>query len=172
MTDAAPDRPEWWAAGSALPPGVRGYTREEATASVGDGWRELAAAGWDAATAAAATVVQVKEEFARLRIYVEHRGHQDPAIAQRLRTQLAAIEHTSARVCEACGRPGRVWGETEEERARISDATGRRWIWLKTLCAGCGYRFYYEQARGWPEIRGEWRPEVDEDDVEFDGEQW
>ena len=172
MTDAAPDRPEWWAAGSALPPGVRGYTREEATASVGDGWRELAAAGWDAATAAGAKVAQVKEKWARLRIYVDHGSHQDAVVAQRLRARLAAIELASSRVCEACGRPGRVWGETDEERARISDATGRRWIWLKTLCGDCAYRFYYAGARGWAAIRGEWQPEIDEDDVEPDGEEW
>ena len=172
MTDAAPDRPEWWAAGSALPPGVRGYTKEEAMASIGDGWRELAAAGWDAATAAGSQIVQVKEKFAHLVIYVEHPGYQDPTVAQRLRTQLAAIEHTSARVCEACGRPGRVWGETDEERARISNATGRRWIWLKTLCGDCGYRFYYDGARGWAEIRGEWRPDAADDDIDPDGDLW
>ncbi|MDE3152808.1 MAG: hypothetical protein KGL93_11230 [Gemmatimonadota bacterium] len=139
-------------------------------ASTGAGWRDLAAAGWDAATAAGMNVVQVKEKWARLRIYVEHRGDEDPAVAQRLRAQLAAIERASARVCEACGRPGRVWGETEEERARISDATGRRSIWLKTLCASCGYRYYFEQARGWPAIRGEWRPDADEDDIDSDGD--
>jgi hypothetical protein len=172
MTDAANERPEWWALGGVVPPDLPGYSREQAMASTGDGWRDLAAAGWDAATAAGAKIVQVKEKWARLRIYVDQGGQHDPVVAQRLGAELAAIERASGRVCEACGRPGRVWGETEEERARISDATGRRSIWLKTLCRDCGYRFYYDGARGWDEIRGEWRPEADEDDVDPDGDLW
>jgi hypothetical protein len=141
-------------------------------ASVGDGWRVLAAAGWDAATAAGAKIVQTKEKFAHLRIYVRYDNPGDPVVTERLRRQLEAIERASALVCEACGRPGRVWGETDEERTRVADATGRRWIWLKALCAGCGYRFYYQGARGWSEIRGEWRPDADEDDLEPDAEAW
>ena len=48
-------------------------------ASVGDGWRELAAAGWDAATAARAKIVQTKEKFAHLRIYVRYGNPETPS---------------------------------------------------------------------------------------------
>lgn len=152
-------------------PGVRGYTRAEAVASVGPGWADLAGRAWDIASVAKIRVVQVKEKWARLVVYTDVAGDRGSVNAQRLYAQLQSIEEESTRVCEACGRPGRVWGETDEERACIAAATGRSWIWLRTLCADCGYRHYYEGARGWAEIRGEWHPEVD-DDGEPGEEEW
>ena len=169
MTDAPDGRPDWWAPGSALPPGGGGYSLEQTRASCGPGWDSLAVRAWTAATAEGALVVQVKSKWARLTVYTTGLAW-GAAAGRRLQAQLAAIEEESSRMCEACGRPGRVWADTDEECADIARATGRRWLWQYTLCPDCGYRFYYLGARGWPAIRGEWRPDDDDDD--FDGEDW
>ena len=170
MMDPRNRRRDWWAPGLAPPPGVRGYTREEATAG-SPGWAGLAGRAWDAVTVAGGRVLQVKEKFAALRVYWDGVAWDSPA-GKRLQAQIAAIETESMSVCEACGRPGRVWADADEERADITRATGRRWHWWRTLCAHCGYNYYYGGARGWAEIRGEWRPEVDEDDEDLNGENW
>ena len=158
-------------AGFCVAAGVRGYSREEARGSVGPGYGELAVRAWDAATAEGVRVVQVKSKWARLTVYTTGLAW-GSAEGRRLQAQLAAIEEESSHVCEACGRPGRVWANTDEERADITRATGRRWIWQYTLCAHCGYRFYYCGARGWPAIRGDWRPDDDEDEDDLGGEGW
>ena len=170
MTDPQDRRPDWWAPGSALPPGIRGYTRREAIAASPPAWGGLAARAWDAVTEAGGRVLQVKQKFAALRVYWNGVAWDSPA-GKHLQAEIAAIEAESMRVCEACGRPGRVWANTDDECAEITRATGRRWHWLRTLCPGCGYRYYYEGARGWSEIRGEWRPDDDDDD-HLDGEGW
>ena len=60
-------------------------------------------------------VIQVKEKFARLRIYMSYPTDEMWNI-------LSQAENDSDKVCEGCGKPGK-----------------KRWItlWMKTLCGAC-----------------------------------
>lgn len=59
----------------------------------------------------------------------------------------------SETVCEACGAPGRDWGREDYDAACAAGASPPRWE--ITLCSGCGWRLFYEGARGRPAIRGD-----------------
>lgn len=67
-------------------------------------------------------VTQVKEKFARLRIYMSKSTDETWDI----RSQ---AEEASAKICEGCGKPGK-----------------KRWVttWMKTLCSRC-YAKYKKQ---------------------------
>lgn len=102
----------------------RGYTLEEAKASVGKGWHVLlevffAAKAWNAWNERNdVRVVQVKEKFGTLRLYYD--GGNDT-----VEGFVDALDALSARICEGCGAPGRCRGPED----------GRRW--LLTLCDTC-----------------------------------
>ena len=63
-------------------------------------------------------VVQVKEKFGRLRVYVEPSC---PAVEELIR----AAKEKARRTCERCGQPGVL----REDRS-----------WWRTLCEGCAAR--------------------------------
>jgi hypothetical protein len=61
-------------------------------------------------------IVQVKEKFGGLRVYVD-------AANEEIYTAIEAASELSIKTCEVCGNPG----------SHEADATG----WWKTLCASC-----------------------------------
>lgn len=106
---------------------MEGYTLDEAKAAVGKGWHEIltkfftemdrnVAAGYESWRGL--KVVQVKEKFGGLRIYVM--GGSDLVIEE-----LFKIEDKSFKTCEFCGAEGHRRGQ-ESGRARI-----------KTMCNSC-----------------------------------
>lgn len=63
-------------------------------------------------------VVQIKEKFGTLRFYLDEAG------SQYVTGLIQMAEAMSARVCEECGAPGRLW-----------NLEGG--CWVKTLCDAC-----------------------------------
>lgn len=110
----------------------RGYSRDEAEKSVGEGWRPLIRElfkylafnprPWGATKVAdEVKIIQVKEKFGLLRIY--HTGGN-------LYTEglICGIEVASGAICECCGHPGTL-------RSAKADGTPRNWT--LTLCDEC-----------------------------------
>lgn len=104
-------------------PGLQGYDLDMARRSVGPGWRRLLEVFWammernrDVADWRDVAVVQVKEKFGTLRLYIT--GGTD-----RSYSVVDGIELASEAICEACGAPGRLRSETRS--------------WILTLCDGC-----------------------------------
>jgi hypothetical protein len=97
------DRPSTW------------YTREEARACVGPGWRDLIDRCWDICNENDVYITQVKEKFGGLRFYVA-------AATDEVFDVIEAAEAESLTICEDCGVPGRP--RTER-------------IWIRTLCDKC-----------------------------------
>lgn len=111
------------AEGEVVKPGwvvYNGYTRAMALRSVGPGWVPLVMRLWDwlEQTDPQAHVVQVKEKFGGLRVYIDFSKHLPPG-GHKPRYD---IEAESFRTCEWCGRPG----EPRYDRH-----------WIKTLCDEC-----------------------------------
>ena len=101
----------------------RGYTKEEALASVGKGWSCLIeqlfkAIGDDGFLGVDIKVVQVKEKFGTLRIYTI--GATDYADGY-----IHGLEFLSSLLCEKCGDVGTLRG-SESNR-----------YWVLTLCDEC-----------------------------------
>lgn len=67
------------------------------------------------------TILQAKEKFGTLRVYVSASDGAEPGSTARMWEEIGAFEEWSARTCEYCGAPG---------KARY---TG----WIKTLCDSC-----------------------------------
>lgn len=159
--------------GAYLPPAYPGYTRREAIAAVGPGWEELAGRAWDAVTAARGRVSQVKQKFARLTVYWDGIMRSIPA-DERVRAEIEALGDESEQTCEACGRAGRRWPAADDERVELRDA-GPAAARVSTLCERCGWRFYYDGAQGWADIRGDWMVGSDDgvhDDDDDPPEPW
>lgn len=72
-------------------------------------------------------VQQVKEKFAGLRIYVDHQGFSEDAVAD-IFSILNFVETLSYRICEECGSPD----VTTRTQVREDGKPGG---WLKTYCA-------------------------------------
>ena len=87
-------------------------TVEELCTGIGEGWHpllrdivaQLFAIGWDG------QIVQVKEKFGGLRVYIEGNDEQQKLVAK--------MAHHSYDICEDCGEPG----------------TLRQGGWMRTLC--------------------------------------
>ena len=95
----------------------RGYTREQAIASVGKGWRRLIDRLFDAKPDDV-KVVQVKEKFGGLRFYIS-------GCLDSYDELVCAAESESYTICERCGAPGtldktRSWIQTRCEDCRVS----------------------------------------------------
>jgi hypothetical protein len=127
-----------------------GYSKEQAARAVGPGWTALAAAAWRAVAEADGVIRQVKEKWGALTIY-HSAGYDTPA-----GRRVTDLEAQSRTICEACGSSGRLWPENDAEAATIRERTGRHRLWRKTFCTSCGYRYYYEGARGWDAITALW----------------
>lgn len=84
----------------------------------GKGWEGLLAPIIAEADRIGATLSQVKEKFARLRVYFDP-GQADTGTLEDL---IDAAEFESGKVCEICGKPGILMHNT-------------RGSWLKTLCS-------------------------------------
>jgi hypothetical protein len=89
----------------------RGYTLEEALASVGPGWASLIREVF-AALPKQTVIDQVKEKFGLVRIYHE-------PYRPRFQKLLNAVEARSATICERCGEPGTF---------------DQSFSWIKVLC--------------------------------------
>jgi hypothetical protein len=84
----------------------KGYTREDALASVGAGWAGLINRVYDVLESIKGTVkiVQVKEKFGGLRIYTDY-GNDE------LDQVIREVGYESVKICETCGKPGEVRGK-------------------------------------------------------------
>lgn len=91
------------------------YTREEAVASVGDGWASIVGELWDLCKRQDPPVMihQVKEKFGGLRFYVG-------GASGEVHDAIEKAERVSETVCEKCGEPGKP-------------GTARGY-WILTLC--------------------------------------
>lgn len=96
----------------------RGYTREEALASVGPGWAELINDLFDAKPDDT-QVVQVKEKFGGLRFYLAG----GPSW---YRLTVRGAESASVQTCETCGKYG-----------DIKTPGGNPHGWYRTVCDTC-----------------------------------
>lgn len=82
----------------------------------GNGWEVLLAPIINEADRIGATLTQVKEKFGKLRIYFSP-GHAD---TDKLEELIDAAERDSVKICEMCGKPGKLLVKGG---------------WVKTLCA-------------------------------------
>lgn len=95
----------------------RGYDYNPIMGRVGPGWLpvldrlcdDIEQLGWDKG------IAQIKEKFGGLRFYA--RGSSPPGVQCRIN----AAERESLKVCEHCGKAGRLGGDG----------------WVKTLCESC-----------------------------------
>lgn len=99
----------------------KGYTRENGLASVGNGWAPLVNRVFDKLETIKGTIkiVQVKEKYAGLRIYTDYSNDELDAVIRQ-------AEDESFKMCEKCGRPGKVRGRSWyytscDEHARDKD---------------------------------------------------
>lgn len=89
----------------------RDYTLQEAYDSVGKGWHGLLYRLYMLRQHYPFKVVQVKEKFGGLRFYID-------AAPDGMHGRIWRITEKSYRICEVCGRPGKI----------------RPFGWVKTLC--------------------------------------
>jgi len=84
----------------------KGYTREMGLKSVGDGWASLVNRVFDKLEniEGSVKIIQVKEKFAGLRVYTDYSNTE-------LDKVIKEAERESFKVCETCGRPGKVRGK-------------------------------------------------------------
>lgn len=84
----------------------KGYTREMALKSVGAGWAPFIHRIFDKMDTIKGSVkiIQVKEKFAGLRVYTDYSNAE-------LDKVINEAERESFKVCETCGRPGKVRGK-------------------------------------------------------------
>jgi hypothetical protein len=82
------------------------------------------------------TVLQVKEKFAELRVYV---AVSDPSVEGAVQQRIRAAEAEASHTCERCGR----------QPAQIDP----RYHWIITLCEACADLRAEEEAREWREYR-------------------
>ena len=85
----------------------RGYTLEQALASVGPGWGPLVRTAFRLVRGRV-PIVQVKEKYGTLRIYFSGYGVLDDGVHTPVdvHTLEMALETASSHICELCGRPG------------------------------------------------------------------
>lgn len=93
-----------------------GYTRELAKLSVERGWHELLDIVFDLKPKET-TIVQVKEKYGYLRIYVHK-----PTL--RFSTILSECEEKSEKICELCGLPGTLSKEGYTYMTRCENHKG------------------------------------------------
>jgi hypothetical protein len=137
------------------------WSREFGRNGVGPGWRHLVDRVFDVAEPRAVSVDQVKEKVGGLRIYVgrhSHAGNREHADVRAVSSVVDAVARESITVCEACGEPGRRWGETVEENKRLARESGGRGVWSKTLCDRHAHGYYFEGRRDFFELWGDKLP--------------
>lgn len=91
------------------------FTLNMATACVGKGWYNLVKEAYDACSRYNVTILQVKEKFGGLRIYISGGNTTTDEI-------IDLVERISLKTCENCGNPGKPRGGG----------------WIRTLCDNCG----------------------------------
>jgi len=84
----------------------KGYTREMGLTSVGGGWSSLVNRIFDKLESIEGTVkiIQVKEKFAGLRVYTDY-------VNDELQKVINEAERESFKMCETCGKSGKVRGK-------------------------------------------------------------
>ena len=106
--------------------GKNGYDLELAKLSVGPGWHPLLAAFWkyldqrNEGSPDPIVVVQVKEKYGGLRIYLSHGDNYEVGMT-------SGIRLASTTICEDCGEPGELRNDI---------------VWIRTLCSA-----HYLEAR-------------------------
>lgn len=93
-----------------------GYDRQLAKDSVGKGWSGLIDEVFDKLEALGkpTTIVQVKEKYAGLRIYTGGYGYLDDGseiTMDDFEKFILDIEYRSFKICEVCGKEGKVRGK-------------------------------------------------------------
>lgn len=90
-----------------------GYDRELAKASVGKGWAGLIDEVFDAKESmnlANVKIVQVKEKYAGLRIYIDGYEMDKNHPVYKFEQLIHNVGERSYKICEECGKPGMVRG--------------------------------------------------------------
>jgi hypothetical protein len=90
-----------------------GYDRDLAKRSVGEGWAGLIDEIFDMKEALKLTnvrIVQVKEKFAALRIYIDLYTFEESDPLHKFEQFIIDAERRSLKICEMCGKPGAVRG--------------------------------------------------------------
>lgn len=105
--------------------------RATARELVGRGWWPLLDEAFDMAERQAVVIMQIKEKFGGLRVYLE------PETPSSVLDFTDELERRSYQTCEACGAPG-------ERRTEFG--------WHKTLCALCAAR--RRKGETWDAIMG------------------
>lgn len=100
----------------------------------GSGWKELVLKALKSAPAGT-KVMQIKEKWGMLRIYVDHPESTPVPVAQEHANLLMALEQESAHMCELCG-----------ESAETKNVG-----WVVTLCAQ--HLSQYKAGRPWMEFK-------------------
>lgn len=116
-----------------LPGGViysnGGYDRQLAKDSVGKGWSGLIDEVFDRLEALGKpiSIVQVKEKYAGLRIYIGASYVDDEQKVNELEKLIRDVEYKSLKICDVCGKEGKVRGKgwyytSCDEHARAGDS--------------------------------------------------
>lgn len=95
--------------------------REYAKLCVGSGWHALLDEVFDYFERQAVEVLQVKEKFGQLRIYVTS-ASDEMYVSEDVYAKIAEIERRSGRICETCGAPSTLQN---------------RGGWVKSICDPC-----------------------------------
>lgn len=105
--------------------------------AVGPGWRDILSeldhqfvmlTGMGTSNHAKIQVLQIKEKFGNLRVYVDYDESLDEETCKKLDEAIARAEQASTYTCEACG-------STEGTENRIRK--GSQYGWTKTFCQRC-----------------------------------
>ena len=87
----------------------RGYSLEQALASVGPGWGPLVRTAFTLIKGLPTKVVQVKEKYGTLRMYFSDYGvfsKDKHSVDVDIGTLEDVLDVASSHICELCGRPG------------------------------------------------------------------
>jgi len=94
--------------------GDGGYDRDLAKQSVGKGWHGLIDEVFDMKEKSGTNIIQVKEKYAGLRIYISGYGYTNAGDAiynDEFEKFIMDVEYRSFKICEQCGKPGKVRGK-------------------------------------------------------------
>ena len=109
----------------------KGYTREEALRSVGDGWANGINILFDAKPDDV-RVAQVKEKFGGLRFYTD-------GASREYQQLIRYVESLCDMLCENCGKIG----------------IARRGGWIKTLCTDCNAKVEAAREKGVKDLQND-----------------
>lgn len=107
------------------------------------GWKELYQPIIDLCELYGVTVLQIKEKFGGLRIYV--RGDRSGELGK----IISAAEEASFHTCEECGEDRKDWDfDANKRKNRATPRTSRTSRWVRTLCDPCREKWDEQREAG------------------------